>query len=120
MQSSIDHRARSRAALHLTDEQVSGILAALQDIADEHRRRLEENEELFRSLVTDASVDAAERQAARVAASHAFDVCQQASRALAALEDGSYGRCASCAQPIPFERLEALPLTDSCVACPHA
>lgn len=119
MQSSTDHSVRGPARLHLTDEQASGIRAALQEIEDEHRRRLEENEDLFRSLASDASVDAAERQAARLAASHASEVCQQARDALAALDDGSYGRCVGCDQPIPFERLEALPLTHSCVACPH-
>lgn len=120
MQSSIDHSVQGRAALHLTDEQGSVIRAALQEIADEHRRRLEENQELFRELVSDASVDAAERQAARLAASHALEVCQQAGEAIAALDDGSYGRCGGCGEPIPFERLEVLPLTQSCIACPPA
>lgn len=37
--------------------------------------------------------------------------------ALARLETGSYGICATCRQPIASARLEALPETSHCVAC---
>ena len=37
--------------------------------------------------------------------------------ALARLDDGSYGVCASCGVPIPAERLMVLPETRHCVAC---
>ena len=37
-------------------------------------------------------------------------------RALAKLEDGSYGRCDVCGEPIAAERLEALPWAVRCVA----
>lgn len=36
-------------------------------------------------------------------------------RALAKLEEGSYGRCDVCAEPIDEERLEALPWAVLCV-----
>ena len=35
--------------------------------------------------------------------------------ALAAIEDGSYGRCAVCGEPIPGGRLEARPWAITCV-----
>jgi RNA polymerase-binding transcription factor DksA len=37
--------------------------------------------------------------------------------ALAKIEDGSYGICASCNEPIPEKRLEALPYATRCVRC---
>jgi RNA polymerase-binding transcription factor DksA len=37
--------------------------------------------------------------------------------ALARVEDGSYGRCVDCGQPVPDGRLEARPTTPRCVAC---
>lgn len=37
--------------------------------------------------------------------------------ASARLDDGSYGICQKCGVGIPFERLEALPLTLACVNC---
>lgn len=119
MQSFVDHHPRGSATWpDLTAAQLASARSAVQEIAEEHRRRLEENEVLFRTLASDTSIDAAERQSARLAATAAFEVCQQAGRALAAMDSGTYGRCAACGQQIPFERLEALPLADSCVSCP--
>jgi DnaK suppressor protein len=38
-------------------------------------------------------------------------------RALAKLDEGSYGECDSCGDRIPAERLEALPWSALCVRC---
>jgi DnaK suppressor protein len=38
-------------------------------------------------------------------------------RALQKIEDGSYGLCEQCGQPIPEPRLEALPYAALCVTC---
>lgn len=37
-------------------------------------------------------------------------------RALAKLDDGSYGRCDTCAEPIPDGRLEARPWATRCLS----
>ena len=37
--------------------------------------------------------------------------------ALQRIEDGTYGLCGSCGQPIGAERLEALPWTTQCIDC---
>ncbi len=37
--------------------------------------------------------------------------------AFARVEDGRYGTCLGCADPVPAERLEILPYTPYCVAC---
>lgn len=37
--------------------------------------------------------------------------------ALRALDDGSYGTCTSCGQPIAVERLEAIPWVAQCIDC---
>ncbi|HZD65667.1 MAG TPA: TraR/DksA C4-type zinc finger protein [Acidimicrobiales bacterium] len=42
---------------------------------------------------------------------------EELDEALTRLEAGAYGRCESCGQPIPRERLEALPTARFCVAC---
>ncbi|MED1602824.1 TraR/DksA C4-type zinc finger protein [Alkalihalophilus marmarensis] len=40
---------------------------------------------------------------------HSKDELEEINQALAAIEDGTYGICEVCGEPIPFERLEALP-----------
>jgi phage/conjugal plasmid C-4 type zinc finger TraR family protein len=38
-------------------------------------------------------------------------------RALERIAEGAYGICASCDEPIPAERLEAVPTAVQCVSC---
>ena len=45
------------------------------------------------------------------------DQLDDAERALARLDDGTYGRCEGCGRAIPDERLEARPATSFCVTC---
>jgi RNA polymerase-binding transcription factor DksA len=42
---------------------------------------------------------------------------EQVERALAKLDQGTYGTCDSCGGPIPVKRLEALPESTLCVRC---
>jgi DnaK suppressor protein len=41
----------------------------------------------------------------------------QTLRALQRIDDGSYGRCAECDEPIPARRLEASPSATLCIGC---
>lgn len=116
MQPTTDHPTDS-ADLRLTPTQVDRLRADLLVIVDEHRRRAEENEDLFEALAGDGSTEASVRQSARQAAAEAAAIEEDARRALHAIEDGTYGWCVGCERPIPFERLEAIPMTDTCVSC---
>ena len=42
---------------------------------------------------------------------------RQTEDALQRLEDGRYGVCTVCGNPIPFEQLEVRPFRESCVKC---
>jgi DnaK suppressor protein len=42
---------------------------------------------------------------------------QEIEAALQRVEDGSYGRCERCGEPIPEARLEARPVARTCVGC---
>lgn len=44
----------------------------------------------------------------------------QINRAVAQLDQGTYGVCSSCGEPIDARRLLALPYSDRCVACAEA
>ena len=45
---------------------------------------------------------------------------EEAEAALDRLDNGSYGCCQACHQPIPSTRLEALPHTRHCISCKSA
>ncbi len=45
------------------------------------------------------------------------DALDQIDGALEQIEDGSYGRCEECGEPIPRPRLEAIPYAAVCVQC---
>jgi len=45
------------------------------------------------------------------------DLLGQVERALQKMEDGTYGLCDVCGQPIGIERLEIRPQASSCLAC---
>jgi DnaK suppressor protein len=44
------------------------------------------------------------------------DLIEKIQGALGRIDDGSYGRCEACGQPIEAERLDALPYTTLCLA----
>jgi DnaK suppressor protein len=41
----------------------------------------------------------------------------QINRALAQLDQGTYGFCSNCGKPIDTRRLQALPYSDRCISC---
>ena len=45
------------------------------------------------------------------------DALDQIDGALEQIEDGSYGRCEECGEPIPKPRLEAIPYAAVCIQC---
>ena len=48
---------------------------------------------------------------------NAEDLLAQVEAALQRLDEGTYGICARCGQPIAEERLEALPYATLCITC---
>jgi DnaK suppressor protein len=45
------------------------------------------------------------------------DLLREVRTALHAIDDGSYGICSSCEEPIPVKRLNAVPWAARCVRC---
>ncbi len=52
----------------------------------------------------------------RLSASESREL-EKINHALDRIDDGTYGTCDECEQPIPAERLEALPFATLCVRC---
>lgn len=65
----------------------------------------------------DSSQVTAERGEAETLAGELLESLSEVQAALTRLEEGSYGRCERCSQPIPPARLEAMPAARLCIAC---
>ena len=110
-------RTTARSTAGLFGRQLSAIRA---DLAQQRRFRSEQLEEL--------AVDAAEAMATadqnrfevtRVLTLAAEAALSEIDAALQRLEEGSYGICERCGEPIPWQRLEVLPMSRLCTPCQY-
>ena len=65
----------------------------------------------------DAGAKTYEREQEISLANNILERINQVERALERLEEGSYGWCERCGNPIPVERLAAFPSATLCVSC---
>ncbi len=65
----------------------------------------------------DSSQVTAERGEAEALATQLAETLADVERALAKLDDGTYGACEVCGKPIGDARLEAMPTARRCIAC---
>ena len=115
-------RARSAAE---TDK----IRAALSERRDalrlEYDQTMSEIAELQRDRLTDSAGDdqadtgtkTFEREQEISLANSILERINQVERALERLDEGTYGYCERCGNPIPVERLAAFPSATLCVTC---
>ena len=117
MRQEIDARRTARSTAGLFGRQLAAIRA---DLDQQRRFRSERLEEL--------AVDAAEAMATadqnrfevtRVLTLAAAAALSEIDAALQRLEEGSYGICERCAEPIRWERLEVLPMSRLCTPCQY-
>jgi len=65
----------------------------------------------------DSSQVTAERGEAEVLAGELREALDEVEAAIRRLDEGTYGRCAGCGEPISAPRLEAMPAARFCIAC---
>ena len=70
--------------------------------------------------MADQGTDAMEREKAFLFASREGRFLYHLDQALLRIQDGSYGICHECGEPIDEERLEAVPHARLCIACKEA
>ena len=71
----------------------------------------------FGKRIGEGTTEAVERISSSAAARSIAGALADVDRALAKLDEGSYGICDRCGQPITPERLEAMPSATLCVTC---
>ncbi|WP_445612948.1 yteA family sporulation protein [Geobacillus sp. YF-1] len=114
----------------LTNEQLAALRSTLLAMKQDIEERLKQNDHfgLMRSHAHDATGELAsydnhpadeatelyEREKDLALDEHTEREWRSIERALQAMDEGTYGTCRVCAQPIPYERLEALPTTLYC------
>ncbi|MBE1492344.1 TraR/DksA family transcriptional regulator [Plantactinospora soyae] len=107
-------------------EKIRAALAARRDeLRGEYDQTLSEITELQRDRLTDSAGDdqadtgtkTFEREQEITLANSILERITQVERALERLDEGSYGWCERCGNPIPVERLAAFPSATLCVSC---
>jgi len=95
--------------------------STLREELDQQRRfRREQLEEL--ALEAGEAVSTADQnrlQVNRLLTLAAKSALSEIDSALQRLEEGSFGICERCAEPIPWERLEVLPMSRLCTPCQY-
>jgi DnaK suppressor protein len=112
-------RAPRPESAHLAPDRLHGLRARLLLEASVQSAQRRAHEAAVRQLrdLTDAD-SVLERELAEAGALRAQEALAEIEQALERLEAGTYGRCDECGDPVPFERLEAIPAARFCVACP--
>ncbi len=111
-----------------SEAEISQVRGRLWDESAGLRAEIDESESDIATRLGDAVSDAGDDQADVGAktyerehelslAYNARDLLAQSEHALARIEDGTYGSCESCGQPIGKARLKAFPRATLCVSC---
>jgi len=92
--------------------------ALLAEIAALERERASREESAgIGNVVAEEMMETLVRERDLALRSNARELLEQVNAALRRLDEGTYGICADCGEPIPIERLEALPYATLCVRC---
>ncbi|MDR7543291.1 MAG: TraR/DksA C4-type zinc finger protein [Armatimonadota bacterium] len=67
--------------------------------------------------LADVASDTFEREKGIAIENSVHELLQQVEEALGRIEDGTFGTCEICGQPIHLERLRALPYARLCIHC---
>jgi len=86
-------------------------------LTESHKLRLVEIGDAAGDDQADSGSKTAERDAATSLLRTLLDRRTQAEHAMQRLDDGTYGNCEGCSNPIPVERLEVFPSATTCVNC---
>jgi DnaK suppressor protein len=90
------------------------------ELVEQRRFRIDQLEKLRVDAAEAAATgDESRLQVTQLVESAARWALSEIEAALQRLEDGSYGICEHCGEPIPWERLDVLPMTRLCTPCQY-
>lgn len=105
----------------MTDDKWSQVRQRLEAGADETVAEIRRMQEMLKSEPDadpdEGDPDLYEREKTLALLRNLEEKQYSLSRALARMDDGTYGKCEICGNEIAAERLEALPYTTYCLGC---
>ena len=102
----LEERTRVQAALENLREETAG---TLYDDAGE--------ESAYDNHLADTATETYDRELDYTLEENSEHVLGEIEAALTRIEVGTYGICTNCGEPIPAERLEAVPWATTCIDC---
>jgi DnaK suppressor protein len=93
------------------------VLRAAQDIVGDDNKDVELSSAAGDQHIADHASEILDREVDESLEVNAEQLVREIDAALARIEDGTYGTCARCGNPIPEERLAAVPYAVLCVSC---
>jgi YteA family regulatory protein len=106
----------------MTEEQLKQLEKQLLEQKKSLEERVEHNEEFERTELSnydnhpaDNATDLFDQERGMALNQFKEGELEETYEALAAIQEGTYGKCAVCGKEIPFERLEALPTALTCI-----
>ena len=102
-------------------EERERVRAAIQNLQDDHPGALDDEvEEISGSSdnhLGETATATLDREIDYSLEENSEQVLRAIDGALQRIEDGTYGTCTTCGQPISEERLEAIPYATECIDC---
>ncbi len=116
---------KTTRSLAETDKIRAALAERRDDLRSEYESTISDITELQRDRLTDSAGDdqadtgtkTFEREQEISLANNILERITQVERALERLDEGGYGWCERCGNPIPVERLAAFPSATLCVSC---
>ena len=96
------------------------VAAAIENLQEDHAGTLSDEageETAYDNHLADTATETYDRELDYSLEENSEHVLAEIDAALKRIEDGTYGICSSCGEPIAEERLEAVPWTTQCIDC---
>lgn len=104
----------------LLEEERGRVAGAIENLHRDSARSIEDEtgeETQFDNHIADTATVTYEREMDYTLEENNEAVLAAIDRALARIEEGTYGTCQRCGKPIAEARLEAIPWTELCIDC---
>jgi len=95
------------------------VLDAIENLREEHAGSMEDETQEIQSdnHMGDVATEVVEREIDYTLGENSEHVLQAIDKALEKIENGTFGTCENCGQPIADERLAAIPYATQCIDC---